>query len=424
MAGNDPAQPPTRAPFRSLPTRFLPTGIALMTSILVLAACSSTPAADKAPPRPAPHPKTTTTVSEPPTTTTTTPPPPTLSLTVEPADQYEAVVQMVQRAHHSLDMTMYELADPNLELQLVGAWERGVAVRILLDRAGGGASVNQAAFDTLHNRGVPVRWAPGSVDFHQKTLTADQTESAIMTGNLTSSYYPTTRDFVVVDRTAVAVRSIEMVFNHDWNGAPPPRPAGGRTGLEPGRPGHPGRLHQLGAAHPGRGERGDGFAGHHRGPQSRRPAGGGGHRHHDGQPGVDRRLEGAHPGRGPGRHLPRHPDGAVHPRQGHGGRRHDGLRRITEFLPRRSGPQPGARAHQGDACCVGPLAQTMAADFAGGTGLSRTWREATPPRGPLGSRMSTAAYSTSRMASAALTVRRPPGPTWRAVTTPSSMTMA
>ena len=126
---------------------------------------------------------------------------------------------MVRRARQSLDMTMYELADPNLERQLVGAWERGVAVRILLDRAGGGASVNQAAFDTLHSRGVPVRWAPGSVDFHQKTLTADQTESAIMTGNLTSSYYPTTRDFVVVDRIPAAVRSIELVFNHDWNGA-------------------------------------------------------------------------------------------------------------------------------------------------------------------------------------------------------------
>ncbi len=220
MAGNDPAQPPTRVPFRSPPTRCLPAGVALMTSILVLAACSSAPAADKTPPRPAPHPKsTTTTLSEPPTTTTTTSPPPTLSLTVEPANQYEAVVQMVQRARQSLDMTMYELDDPNLELQLVGAWERGVAVRILLDRAGGGASVNQAAFDTLHSRGVPVRWAPGSVDFHQKTLTADQTESAIMTGNLTSSYYPTTRDFVVVDRIPAAVRSIEMVFNHDWNGA-------------------------------------------------------------------------------------------------------------------------------------------------------------------------------------------------------------
>jgi phosphatidylserine/phosphatidylglycerophosphate/cardiolipin synthase-like enzyme len=39
-----------------------------------------------------------------------------------------------------------------------------------------------------------------------------------MTGNLTAGYYPTTRDFVVLDRSPVAVSSIESVFTHDWDG--------------------------------------------------------------------------------------------------------------------------------------------------------------------------------------------------------------
>jgi phosphatidylserine/phosphatidylglycerophosphate/cardiolipin synthase-like enzyme len=172
---------------------------------------------------PAPKSTTTSSVTEPTTSTTTTAPPPVLSLTVEPADQYRSVDQLIEGARHGLDMTMYELADPKVESLLAGARQRGVAIRILLDRAGSGASVNQAAFDALQSRKIPVRWAPTSVDFHQKTVTADQAVSAIMTGNLTSNDYATTRDFVVLDRNATAVRSIESVFDRDWRAAPTTR---------------------------------------------------------------------------------------------------------------------------------------------------------------------------------------------------------
>jgi phosphatidylserine/phosphatidylglycerophosphate/cardiolipin synthase-like enzyme len=163
-------------------------------------------------------PGTTTTISQPSTTTTTTPSFPNLTLVVEPADQYGSVYQMIRESRHSLDMTMYELADPEIVTLLADASHRGVAVRVLLDRAGTGAAVNQGAFTQLTSQGVPVRWAPDTVLFHQKTLTADGSVSAIMTGNLTADYYPTTRDFVVLDRSPVAVSSIEAVFTHDWNG--------------------------------------------------------------------------------------------------------------------------------------------------------------------------------------------------------------
>lgn len=128
---------------------------------------------------------------------------------------------MIGEAKHSLDMTMYELADPQVVSLLTAAHRRGVAVRVLLDRAGGGAGVNQAAFDQLSAQGVPVRWAPSAVTFHQKTLTADRTVSAILTGNLTAPYYPTNRDFVVFDRSPAAVSSIERTFTRDWNGVAP-----------------------------------------------------------------------------------------------------------------------------------------------------------------------------------------------------------
>lgn len=189
--------------------------------VVVLAACSSSGPVSKAP-APATSRPSTSTVPVSPTassTTSTTVPPPTLSLTVEPADQYASIDQMIRSSRQSLDMTMYELADPRVTILLLAAHRRGVVVRVLLDHTGSAGAVNQPAYTELQSSGVPARWAPTSVTFHQKTLTTDHAVVAILTGNLTSTYYPTTRDFVVFDRSPAAVRSVESVFNRDWNGA-------------------------------------------------------------------------------------------------------------------------------------------------------------------------------------------------------------
>ncbi|HZM56985.1 MAG TPA: hypothetical protein VFC03_18365 [Acidimicrobiales bacterium] len=70
-----------------------------------------------------------------------------------------------------------------------------MAIRVLLDHAYSGASVNRAAHAQLEAAGVPVRWVPDAVIFHQKTVTVDGAVSAVMTGNLTAQHYGTTRDF-------------------------------------------------------------------------------------------------------------------------------------------------------------------------------------------------------------------------------------
>ena len=56
-----------------------------------------------------------------------------------------------------------------------------------------------------------------------------------MTGNLTSQYYPTTRDFVVMDSQPADVAAIESVFGSDWSGAAPsPGPSGTDLVWSPG----------------------------------------------------------------------------------------------------------------------------------------------------------------------------------------------
>ena len=108
-------------------------------------------------------------------------------------------------------------------------------MRVLLDRDESGGSVNQAAYSTLSAAGVAVAWANDSEIFHQKTITVDGSESAIMTGNLTPQYYATTRDFVVIDRQPADTAAIEKVFASDWAGAAPSAaPAGGDLVWSPG----------------------------------------------------------------------------------------------------------------------------------------------------------------------------------------------
>jgi cardiolipin synthase len=124
-------------------------------------------------------------------------------------------------AGKSLDMTMYELSDPTAEQILITDHKRGVQVRVLLDRDYSGSAVNQTAYATLSGAGVPVAWANDTELFHQKTITVDGDESAIMTGNLTPQYYATTRDFVVMDSQPPDVAAIESVFAKDWAGAAP-----------------------------------------------------------------------------------------------------------------------------------------------------------------------------------------------------------
>ena len=126
----------------------------------------------------------------PPATTATTVPPPNLTLAVQPADRYGSVYQMIGDSRHSLDITMYELADPQVVSLLTAARRRGVAVRVLLDRAGSGACVNQAAFDQLSAEGSAGALGADHGAFHQKTLTADRRCSAILTGDLTRRLLP------------------------------------------------------------------------------------------------------------------------------------------------------------------------------------------------------------------------------------------
>jgi phosphatidylserine/phosphatidylglycerophosphate/cardiolipin synthase-like enzyme len=138
------------------------------------------------------------------------------TLVTEPADNYQQIYTFINSATTTLDMTMYELTDTTAEQDLAADAARGVKVRVILD-TNLEKSSNTTAYNYLAAHGVSVVWANTTyAATHQKTITVDSTRSAVMTGNLTSQYYSTSRDFAVIDTNQVDVKVIEKVFNADF----------------------------------------------------------------------------------------------------------------------------------------------------------------------------------------------------------------
>lgn len=127
------------------------------------------------------------------------------------------IYDFVNSAASSLDMTMYELEDTTAVNDLIALEKKGVAVRVVLD--GAHKSANQSAYDALTAAGAGVVWSSASFVYtHQKTITVDGTKSLILTGNLTSQYYTTGRDYGVFDDDSRDVAAIEKVFAADYAG--------------------------------------------------------------------------------------------------------------------------------------------------------------------------------------------------------------
>ena len=142
-----------------------------------------------------------------------------LSLLVEPDQGMAPIYALIASARRSIDLTMYELVDTDAELALELAAGRGVNVRVLLD-VNREKVANQAAFTELSDMRVHVAWAATHyAATHQKTLVIDGAIAAVMTLNMTSRYYSSTRDFAVIDRNRSDVAAIEQVFDADFTHA-------------------------------------------------------------------------------------------------------------------------------------------------------------------------------------------------------------
>ena len=148
-----------------------------------------------------------------------------LRVLVEPQAGMGVVYRLITGARSSVNLTVYELADPMAEADLAAAAARGVNVRVILDQHLE-RRANTPAYRYLAAHGVHVRWGPAGVIFHQKTLTVDGATAVIMTGNLVSWDYAGIRDFAVIDTSGADITAITATFNADFAGQPITPPDG------------------------------------------------------------------------------------------------------------------------------------------------------------------------------------------------------
>jgi len=160
---------------------------------------------------------------------------PGLSVITEPAAGMGFVARAVESARHLVLLEVYELEDPAVVAALVARARSHVTVEVLLDKDYHAGTVNSRAFATLRAGHVAVRWTAASYIFHEKALVIDGTTAWVGTGNLTSRYYATTRDFWVVDSIGADATAITAGFRADWRGrAPSPAPRGADLVWSPG----------------------------------------------------------------------------------------------------------------------------------------------------------------------------------------------
>ena len=137
-------------------------------------------------------------------------------LIIEPGAGFSPVYGLINGARHSIDVTMYEFADTTAEHDLAAAAKRGVRVQVILDERE--KSINSNTFSYLSSHRVKVVWSSSRFTYtHQKTLIIDGSKAVIMTANLTSEYYSTSRDFLVVDtnRADVAAAGSWQTYVND-----------------------------------------------------------------------------------------------------------------------------------------------------------------------------------------------------------------
>jgi len=141
---------------------------------------------------------------------------------------------LLRSARHSIDLTMYELVDPQIVTLLEAAASHGVVVRVILDTNREKAA-NQPAHDALATHGVHVVWADARYSAtHEKAIVIDKNLAAVMSLNLTSRYYDDTRDFAVLDQQQADVAAIELVFDADFRHAKVRAPPGADLVWSPG----------------------------------------------------------------------------------------------------------------------------------------------------------------------------------------------
>jgi len=149
----------------------------------------------------------------------------THTLIVQPDDGRAVVLNALSAAKKSIDLTIYEISDPQIMSALTSAQARGVAVRVIYNWYSFPPDMQQReitpAIQTLTKAGIQSKQASRTFEVtHEKAFVIDGATGIVMSFNLTSEYFGSTRDFGILTTVGTEVTEISNVFEADWNAKP------------------------------------------------------------------------------------------------------------------------------------------------------------------------------------------------------------
>ena len=146
-----------------------------------------------------------------------------------PTDATAKLSELIQSAHHAINVTSELLGDPYLEGQLIAAAHRGVQVRLITPLNPIGAPTNAPDIAFLTSEGINVRVTidqyppPGELPYmHAKTMVVDGRVAYLGSIDLVTSERSQDRELGIEFRLPASIRRLNAQFQSDWSMAAAP----------------------------------------------------------------------------------------------------------------------------------------------------------------------------------------------------------
>jgi cardiolipin synthase A/B len=144
-----------------------------------------------------------------------------VSLIVQPGDSFFPIVNAIDKAQTSINITVFRLDDPIIQEALYTAHKRGVRVRVLVATSARGWELkNRQLLKAAKKMGLEIQEPAGDSKksrFHYKVMTVDGKMSLVFTFNPTRENLHYTRDFGVVLFNEKVSEELNRLFSADWS---------------------------------------------------------------------------------------------------------------------------------------------------------------------------------------------------------------
>jgi len=141
-----------------------------------------------------------------------------LQLFVQPETGHQPLLDAINSAQKEILVEVYLLSDKQIISALENAKGHGVAVKVMMEEHPvGGSALNKKTQKELSADGVSTEWSdPSFALTHEKSITIDNSETFILSQNLTASAFSKNREYDILDSNPTDVAEVRNIFIDDW----------------------------------------------------------------------------------------------------------------------------------------------------------------------------------------------------------------